>query len=109
MTKRRWTFLTDTVGEIMSRDLVTVRPDDKRRRRLLLQADGQVHELGPGQIAVLAENLHEPIQAAERSAFLVTVAWPEGAGAWAQEEAAGRVGPAARHRAARGPAEGAPA
>ena len=59
--------------------------------RLLVQVDGQVHELGPGQVAVLAENLHEPIQAAERSAFLVTVAWPEGAGAWAEEEAAGRL------------------
>jgi quercetin dioxygenase-like cupin family protein len=59
--------------------------------RLLVQVDGQVHELGPGQVAVLAENLHEPIQAVERSAFLVTVAWPEGAGAWAQEEAAGRL------------------
>jgi quercetin dioxygenase-like cupin family protein len=44
---------------------------------LLVQVDGQVHELGPGQVAVLAENLHEPIQAAERSAFLVTVAWPK--------------------------------
>src|SRR5438094_305246 len=59
--------------------------------RLRVQAHGQVHELGLGQIAVLADNLHEPIQAAERSAFLVTVAWPEGAGAWAQEEAAGRA------------------
>jgi quercetin dioxygenase-like cupin family protein len=59
--------------------------------RLRVQTDGQVHELGPGQVAILAENLHEPIQAAERSAFLVTVAWPEGAGAWAQEEAAGRL------------------
>ena len=59
--------------------------------RLRVQTDGQVHELGPGQVAVLAQNLHEPIQAAERSAFLVTVAWPEGAGAWAEEEAAGRL------------------
>jgi quercetin dioxygenase-like cupin family protein len=59
--------------------------------RLRVQTDGHVHELGPGQVAVLAENLHEPIQAAERSAFLVTVAWPEGAGAWVQEEAAGRL------------------
>src|SRR5882724_5941708 len=31
--------------------------------RLRVQTDGQVHELGPGQIAVLAENLHDPIQA----------------------------------------------
>jgi quercetin dioxygenase-like cupin family protein len=59
--------------------------------RLRVQTDGQVHEVGPGQIAVVAENLREPIQAAERSAFLGTVAWPEGAGAWAEEEAAGRL------------------
>jgi quercetin dioxygenase-like cupin family protein len=59
--------------------------------RLRVQTDGQVHELGPGEVTVLAENLHEPIQAAERAAFLVTVAWPEGAGAWAEEEAAGRL------------------
>src|SRR6266568_711720 len=51
--------------------------------RLRVQTQGQIHEVGPGQVAVLAENLHEPIQAAERTAFLVTVAWPEGAGAWA--------------------------
>jgi quercetin dioxygenase-like cupin family protein len=59
--------------------------------RLRIQTDGHMQELGPGQVAVLAQNLHEPIQAAERSAFLVTVAWPEGAGAWAEEEAAGRL------------------
>ena len=59
--------------------------------RLRVQTDGEVHELRPGQIAVLAENLREPIQAAERSTFLLTVAWPEGAGAWAEEEAAGRL------------------
>ena len=58
---------------------------------LRVQMDGQIHELGPGQVAILAENLHEPIQAGERSAFLVTVAWPEGAGAWSEEEAAGRL------------------
>ncbi len=59
--------------------------------RLRVQMDDQIHEVGPGQVAVLAENLHEPIHAAERSAFLITVAWPEGAGAWSQEEAAGRL------------------
>ncbi len=59
--------------------------------RLRVQTQGQIHEVGPGQVAVLAENLHEPIQAGERTAFLVTVAWPEGAGAWAEEEAAGRL------------------
>jgi quercetin dioxygenase-like cupin family protein len=59
--------------------------------RLRVQMDGQIREVGPGQVAVLAENLHEPIQAAERSAFLITVAWPEGAGAWSSEEASGRL------------------
>jgi len=57
--------------------------------RLRIQSDGAVHDLGPGQLIVLQENLREPIQAAERSAFLVTVAWPEGAGAWSQEAASG--------------------
>lgn len=59
--------------------------------RLRIQADGTQHDLGPGQLIVLEQNLREPIQAAERSAFLITVLWPEGAGAWAQEEAAGRL------------------
>jgi len=59
--------------------------------RLRVQDDGSVHEVGAGQVMVLEQNLREPIQAAERSAFLVTVAWPEGAGAWSQEEAAGRL------------------
>jgi quercetin dioxygenase-like cupin family protein len=55
--------------------------------RLRIQLGGEVKELGPGELMVLEQNLREPIQAAERSAFLVTVAWPEGAGAWSQEEA----------------------
>ncbi len=59
--------------------------------RLRVQTDGAIHEVGPGQVVIVAENLHEPIQAAEQSAFLVTVAWPEGAGAWSEEEAAGRL------------------
>jgi quercetin dioxygenase-like cupin family protein len=59
--------------------------------RLRVQTDGEVHVLGPGEIVVLAQNLREPIQAAERSAFLITVAWPEGAGAWPEEVAAGRL------------------
>lgn len=57
--------------------------------RLRIQTDGTVHELGPGEVIVLEQNLRQPIQAAERSAFLVTVTWPEGAGAWAQEQAQG--------------------
>ena len=58
--------------------------------RLRMQTDGSVHELGPGEIIVLEENLRQPIQATERSSFLITVAWPEGAGAWSQEQASGR-------------------
>jgi quercetin dioxygenase-like cupin family protein len=58
--------------------------------RLRMQTDGSMHELGPGEMMVLEENLRRPIQAAERSTFLVTVAWPEGAGAWQQEQASGR-------------------
>jgi quercetin dioxygenase-like cupin family protein len=58
--------------------------------RLRVHVDGNVSELGPNEIIVLEQNLHEPIQAAERSAFLITVAWPEGAGAWSQEQAQGR-------------------
>ena len=59
--------------------------------RLRIQVDGTQHELGPGELIVLEQNLREPIQGVERSAFLITVLWPEGAGAWAQEEAAGRL------------------
>ena len=59
--------------------------------RLRVQADGSVHELGAGQLMVLDQNLREPIQAAEPSAFLVTVAWPEGKGAWEQEQASGHL------------------
>ena len=59
--------------------------------RLRVQTDGSVSELGPGELAVLEQNLREPIQAAERAAFLITVAWPEGKGAWSQEAAAGRL------------------
>jgi quercetin dioxygenase-like cupin family protein len=59
--------------------------------RLRVQSDGSVRDLGPGQLVVLENNLREPIQAAERSVFLLTVAWPEGAGAWSEEQASGRL------------------
>jgi quercetin dioxygenase-like cupin family protein len=58
--------------------------------RLRMSLDGSIHELGPGEMIVLEQNLREPIQAAERSAFLVTVSWPEGAGASKEEQAQGR-------------------
>jgi quercetin dioxygenase-like cupin family protein len=58
--------------------------------RLRMQINGAIQELAPGELMELDQNLREPIQAAERSAFLITVAWPEGAGAWSQEQAHGR-------------------
>ncbi|MBV8717092.1 MAG: hypothetical protein JOZ65_18680, partial [Chloroflexi bacterium] len=58
--------------------------------RLRVQVDGAIQELKAGELMVLEQNLHEPIQAADRSAFLITVYWPEGAGAWSQEQAQGR-------------------
>ncbi len=57
--------------------------------RLALHAEGHVLELGPGEIAILSQNLREPVRALEDSTFLVTVAWQEGAGAWDQEERQG--------------------
>jgi hypothetical protein len=59
--------------------------------RLRISMDGESVQAGPGQLVVLAENLREPIAAEEDALFLVTVAWPEGAGAWNQEAAAGRL------------------
>ncbi len=59
--------------------------------RLRVHADGYVVESGPGDLVVLGENLREPVRAEEDSVFLVTVAWPEGAGAWDQEETGGRL------------------
>jgi quercetin dioxygenase-like cupin family protein len=58
--------------------------------RLRMHVDGSIHELNAGELMVMEQNLHEPIQAADRSAFLLTVYWPEGAGAWSQEQAQGR-------------------
>jgi quercetin dioxygenase-like cupin family protein len=59
--------------------------------RLRMQADTRVLEATPGDLVVLGENLREPIRAEEDSLFLVTVAWPEGAGAWEQEATTGRL------------------
>ena len=59
--------------------------------RLRVQADTRVLEARPGDLVVLSENLRQPIKAEEDAAFLVTVAWPEGAGAWEQEAATGRL------------------
>ena len=59
--------------------------------RLRVQTEDGEWELPPGDLVALAHNLRQPVRAIDRSAFLVTVAWPEGAGAWAQEAGAGHL------------------
>jgi quercetin dioxygenase-like cupin family protein len=59
--------------------------------RLQVHTQGQGQDVGSGELMVLDDNLREPIRAVEQSAFLITVAWPEGAGAWSQEAAQGRL------------------
>ena len=59
--------------------------------RLSLQCDGEQLNLTPGDLVVLSHNLREPVRAIDRSAFLITVAWPVGAGAWQQEATAGHL------------------
>jgi quercetin dioxygenase-like cupin family protein len=59
--------------------------------RLRASANGEVQEVGSGELVVLSENLREPVEALAASAFLVTVAWPEGAGASVQEAREGRI------------------
>jgi len=59
--------------------------------RLCVSADGEQREVGAGELMVLADNLREPVQALEETAFLLTVAWPTGAGAWAEEMAVSPV------------------
>ena len=55
--------------------------------RLRIHAGGQPRDVGAGELIALADNLREPITALEETAFLLTVAWPAGAGAWEQEMA----------------------
>ena len=59
--------------------------------RLRVRIDGDEWELAPGDLVALGHNVREPVRAIEPSAFLVTVAWPEGAGAWGQEASSGRL------------------
>jgi quercetin dioxygenase-like cupin family protein len=56
-----------------------------------LRVEGQERVVRRGDLVVLEENLNEPLRAEESSAVLLTVAWPEGAGAWEQEAASGRL------------------
>jgi quercetin dioxygenase-like cupin family protein len=59
--------------------------------RLQVQSQGQVQEAASGELVIMDDNLREPIRAMDQSAFLITVAWPEGGGAWSQEAASGRL------------------
>jgi len=53
--------------------------------RLRVDAGEAQWDVGAGEVIVLGDNLREPITALEETAFLLTVAWPAGAGAWQQE------------------------
>jgi quercetin dioxygenase-like cupin family protein len=57
--------------------------------RVRVQAEGKQQDLGPRELIVFGENLREPVTAIEDAAFLVTVAWPAGAGASEHEGAEG--------------------
>ena len=59
--------------------------------RLRVLAGGTPCEVGAGELIVLADNLREPITALEETAFLLTVTWPAGAGAWDEEMSRGHV------------------
>jgi quercetin dioxygenase-like cupin family protein len=59
--------------------------------RLRFQADDSERIVRRGDLIALAENLRGSISADEETAILVTVAWPEGAGAWDEEARAGRL------------------
>jgi quercetin dioxygenase-like cupin family protein len=54
--------------------------------RLRVQSEGEHCDLGPHELIVLDDNLREPLTAIDESAFLVTVAWPAGAGASERDE-----------------------
>jgi len=60
--------------------------------RLAIEGDATpaAAQVGVGELVIFSENLREPIRALDDSAFLVTIAWQEGAGAWDQEEQEGR-------------------
>jgi quercetin dioxygenase-like cupin family protein len=57
--------------------------------RLAVQVAGHSRAVGAGTFVVLSENLHEPVAALEDAVPLATVAWPDRAGAWDLDMAAG--------------------
>lgn len=58
--------------------------------RLAMQVEGQPRAVDRGTFVVLSDNLREPIAALEDAVLLATVAWPDRAGAWDLDLAAGR-------------------
>jgi quercetin dioxygenase-like cupin family protein len=57
--------------------------------RLAVQVAGHSVAVDGGTFVVLSENLHEPVAALEDAVLLATVAWPDRAGAWDLDMAAG--------------------
>jgi quercetin dioxygenase-like cupin family protein len=55
--------------------------------QMRVQVEGEQRHLEAGDVIVLGENLREPVSAAGEAAFLVTVAWPSGAGALEHDQA----------------------
>lgn len=59
--------------------------------RVRFELAGEDLDVGPGDLVVLSENLHEPVRALQDSVLLITVAWQEGAGAWTEEQRQGHL------------------
>jgi quercetin dioxygenase-like cupin family protein len=48
---------------------------------ITIQLDGEQQRAAAGDLLLMSDNLQEPILAASDAAFLLTIGWPEGAGA----------------------------
>jgi quercetin dioxygenase-like cupin family protein len=59
--------------------------------RLRVHAGGEPWDVGAGDLIVFADNVRERVTALDETAFLLTIAWPAGAGAWEQEVLGGHV------------------
>jgi len=59
--------------------------------RVRVSADGRVQEVSAGELVALSQNLRDPVEAVEAASFILTVAWPEGAGAWDEEASSGQL------------------
>jgi quercetin dioxygenase-like cupin family protein len=59
--------------------------------RLRIHPADVAEEVGAGDLVVLNQNLRKPVEALEDATVLAVVAWPDGAGAWGEEAANGRL------------------